>query len=66
MVGVLRRLAVCEVLLAGCPATVSAVANETGLALSTVAESLKFLEGDGLLETLKPSEDGRWVATYLI
>lgn len=43
-------LAVCEVLLAGCPATVSAVASETDLALSTVAESLKFLERDGLLD----------------
>jgi hypothetical protein len=43
-------LAVCEALLTGCPATVSAVVNATGLATSTVAESLKFLDHDGLLE----------------
>lgn len=42
-------LAVCEVLLTGCPATVSAVAGKTGLVMSTVAEALKFLERDGLL-----------------
>lgn len=42
-------LAVCEVLLTGCPATVSAVADKTGLAVSTVAESLKFLDRDGHL-----------------
>jgi hypothetical protein len=42
-------LAVCEVLLEGLPATVSAVAEQTGLAVSTVAEALKFLERDGLL-----------------
>ena len=57
-------LAVCEVLLAGCPATVSAVANETGLALSTVAESLKFLEGDGLLdaEAQRGRQSGRHIS----
>lgn len=44
-------LAVCEVLLTGCPATVSAVASKTGLAVSTAAESLKFLGHDGLLST---------------
>ena len=42
-------LAVCEVLLTGCPTTVAAVADHTGLAVSTVAESLKFLDRDGLL-----------------
>lgn len=50
-------LAVCEVLLTGCPATVSAVANKTGLAPSTVTESLKFLERDGLLDAA--AERGR-------
>jgi hypothetical protein len=44
-------LAVCEILLVGCPATVSAVTDMTGLAASTIAESLKFLEDDGLLNT---------------
>jgi hypothetical protein len=42
-------LAVCEVLLTGCPATVSDVADKTGLAVSTVSGSLKFLESNGLL-----------------
>lgn len=42
-------LAVCEVLLAGHPATVSAVVGCTGLAVSTVAESLKFLGSQGFL-----------------
>jgi hypothetical protein len=42
-------LAVCEVLLTGCPATVSAVADKTGLAVSTVAESLRFLDDNDLL-----------------
>ena len=50
-------LAVCEVLLDGSPATVSAVANATGLASSTVAESLKYLERDGLLDA--EAERGR-------
>lgn len=44
-------LAVCEVVLTGCPATVSAVADATGLAVSTVAKSLKSLDHDGLLHT---------------
>lgn len=44
-------LAICEVLLAGHPATVSAVADRTGLAVSTVAESLKFLDSQGFLST---------------
>lgn len=44
-------LAVCEVLLDGCPATVSAVADKTGLAVSTVAESLKFLYRDEFLSS---------------
>lgn len=56
-------LAVCEVLLSGCPATVSAVANETGLAASTVAESLKFLERDGLLDAV--AERGRQSGRHL-
>ncbi len=47
-------LAVCEVLLTGCPATVSAVVDATGLATSTVAESLKFLDHDDLLENAAP------------
>lgn len=47
-------LAVCEVLLTGCPATVSAVADHTGLSVSTVAGSLKFLDTDGLLGTDAP------------
>jgi hypothetical protein len=42
-------LAVCEVVLIGCPATVSAVVAETGLALSTVAAALKFLAAQGFL-----------------
>lgn len=42
-------LAVCEVLLTGSPGTVSVVADKTGLAVSTVSESLKFLEANGLL-----------------
>jgi hypothetical protein len=45
----LATLAVCEVLLTGYPATVSVVADKTGLAVSTVSESLKFLESNGLL-----------------
>jgi hypothetical protein len=44
-------LAVCEVLLNGCPATVSAVSESTGLAVSTAAGSLKFLDVQGLLGT---------------
>jgi hypothetical protein len=44
-------LAVCEVLLTGCPATVSAVSQATGLAVSTTAGSLKFLDIKGLLGT---------------
>jgi hypothetical protein len=44
-------LAVCEVLLTGCPATVSAVSEATGLAVSTAAGSLKFLDIQGLLGT---------------
>jgi hypothetical protein len=57
-------LAVCEVLVAGCPATVSATANETGLAASTVAESLKFLERDGLLhaDAERGRQSGRRIA----
>lgn len=47
-------LAVCETLLTGCPATVSAVAGETGLAVSTVTESLKSLEREGLLSADAP------------
>lgn len=56
-------LAVCEVLLTGCPATVSAVEHHTGLALSTVAESLKFLERDGFLgsEAARGRHSGRQV-----
>ncbi len=42
--------AVCEVLLTGCPATGAAVSDRTGLAMSTVVESLKFLDRNGLLE----------------
>lgn len=42
-------LAVCEVLLTGCPATVSAVVAETGLSMSGVATALKFLASEGLL-----------------
>lgn len=41
--------AVCEVLLTGTAATVSAVHKRTGLALSTVATALKFLETQKLL-----------------
>ena len=44
-------LAVCEVLLTGRPATVSAVSEATGLAASTAAGSLKFLDTQGLLGT---------------
>jgi hypothetical protein len=42
-------LAVCEVVLTGCSATVSAVVAETGLATSTVADALKFLAAQGFL-----------------
>lgn len=42
-------LAVCEVVLTGCSATVSAVVAETGLAASTVATALKFLAAQGFL-----------------
>jgi hypothetical protein len=42
-------LAVCEVLLTGCEATVSAVVGKTGLAMSTAATALKFLEHQGFL-----------------
>lgn len=42
-------LAVCEVLLTGCSATVSAVAAETGLATSSTATALKFLAEQGLV-----------------
>ena len=42
-------LAVCEVLLTGCPATVSSVALHTGLAMSTAAAALAFLQRQGLL-----------------
>jgi hypothetical protein len=42
-------LAVCEVLLTGCPATVSAVVAGTGLSMSGVAAALKFLVGEGFL-----------------
>jgi hypothetical protein len=42
-------LAVCEALLGGCLATVSAVVAQTGLSMSTAATALKFLEGEGLL-----------------
>ena len=42
-------LAVCEVLLTGCPATVSAVVAETGLSISGVAAALKFLASEGFL-----------------
>lgn len=44
-------LAVCEILLTGCPATVSAVVGETGLSMSTVATALKFLEQQGILSS---------------
>jgi hypothetical protein len=44
-------LAVCEALLVGYPATVSAMADRTGLSVSTVADSLKFLDEQGLLQT---------------
>jgi hypothetical protein len=42
-------LAVCEVVLTGCAATVSAVVTETGLAMSSVAAALKFLNSQGFL-----------------
>jgi hypothetical protein len=42
-------LAVCEVVLAGSPATVSAVVTATGLAMSSVAAALKFLGSQGFL-----------------
>lgn len=42
-------LAVCEVVLSGCPATVSAVVAETGLAMSSAATALKFLAAQGFL-----------------
>lgn len=57
-------LAVCEVLLAGCLATVSAVVGETGMATSTVAEALKFLEGDGLLAN--DAARGRLSRRYIV
>lgn len=59
-------LAVCEVVLTGCPATVSAVADATGLAVSTVAESLKFLDHDGFLGTdaARGRLSGRYVTDW--
>ena len=42
-------LAVCEVVLTGCPATVSAVVAETELSMSSVAAALKFLDSQGFL-----------------
>jgi hypothetical protein len=42
-------LAVCEVLLSGCLATVSAVVTATGLSTSGVATALKFLDDQGFL-----------------
>lgn len=56
-------LAVSEVVLTGCPATVSAVADATGLAGSTVAASLKFLDHDGLLSTV--AARGRLSGRYI-
>ena len=44
-------LAVCEVLLTDCPATVSAVVAETGLSMSGVATALKFLASVGFLSS---------------
>jgi len=57
-------LAVCEALLVGCPATVSAAADKTGLSASTVAESLKFLDEQGLLQTDAPRGplSGRYIS----
>jgi hypothetical protein len=43
-------LAVCEVLLTGCPPTAAAVTSRTGLAASTVVGALKFLDRSGFLE----------------
>ena len=45
----LTTLAVCEVVITGCAATVSAVAAETGLSVSGVATALKFLVSEGFL-----------------
>jgi hypothetical protein len=42
-------LAVCEALLMGCEATVEALRNRTDLAASTVADALKFLQGQQLV-----------------
>jgi hypothetical protein len=57
-------LAVCEVLLTGCPATAAAVAGRTGLAMSTVVESLKILERNGLLaaQSARGRLSGRHIA----
>jgi hypothetical protein len=42
-------LAICEALLTGCDATVEALRAKTGLAVSTVADALKFLQKQHLL-----------------
>lgn len=42
-------LAVCEVVITGCPPTVSAVVAETGLSVSSTANALKFLANQGFL-----------------
>jgi hypothetical protein len=57
-------LAVCEVVLTGCPATVSAVVAETGLAMSSAAAALKFLAGQGFLtgDVDRGPRSGRHVA----
>ena len=58
-------LAVCEALLTGCAtATVSSVTDATGLAMSTAATALKFLEHDGFLagDAARGREAGRRVS----
>jgi hypothetical protein len=60
-------LAVCEVLLAGtASATVSSAVEGTGLAMSTVATALKFLEREGHLmsDIARGREAGRRIADF--
>jgi hypothetical protein len=59
-------LAVCEVVLTGCPATVSAVVAATGLAMSSATTSLKFLAAQGFLagDADRGWQSGRHVADH--
>jgi hypothetical protein len=59
-------LAVSEVVLTGCPPTVSTVVAQTGLAMSSVANALKFLADQGFLtgDADRGPHSGRHVAEW--